>query len=91
MCNRNKLNSLNILDLMGDFTWCFNQYFFVETEEGNFVWSSSDYGGNNTLTKTKKSLSKFLREQQIEFGRDKGKHIIKNYCGNAVKILVKVK
>jgi hypothetical protein len=31
-----------ILDTVASFTWDFGQNFFLETSEGNFVWSDPD-------------------------------------------------
>lgn len=76
------------LDTVADFTWCWNYKFFLETKAGNFIWSDPDYpGGDNTIRPYKGSYADFLRENHIEFGRDKGKHIIRDYCGENVLIV----
>lgn len=66
--------------LVGTFTWSFGELFFIETEAGNFVWSDPEYGGDNTIVPFKGDYNKWAREMSIPFGRDKGKHIISEYC-----------
>ena len=39
----------DLLNLIGDFTWLWNDIFFIETEQGNFVWSDPEYNGDNTI------------------------------------------
>ncbi len=67
-----------ILTLEGDFTWDFGQYFFIETTEGNFIWSDPEYGGDNLITRYEGSYSDWAGDG---FGRDKGRHIIGEYIG----------
>jgi hypothetical protein len=77
----------DILDLEGKFTWCWGMHFFVETAQGNFVWSDPDYGGVNTLTKFNGTYKDYCHQRMIPFGRHKGNHIIRDYCGSDVKVL----
>lgn len=77
-----KMTKEKLLSMIGEFTYCWGFHFFIETSEGNFVWEDPDYGGNNTIKKFNGSLSDFLAQfNGIDFGRDKGKHYIWNYCG----------
>lgn len=78
---------INVLDLVGKFTWCWNADFFIETEQGNYVWKSPDYGGNNTITKVDVTLEEWLKHLNIEYGRDKGKHVIRDYAGSTPVIV----
>lgn len=75
-----------VLNTIGEFTWFWNDKFFVETEFGNFIWSDPDYNGNNTFTFTKMNIKRFCKNQKVPFGRSKGKHIIKVYCGENIII-----
>lgn len=77
----------SVLNILGDFTWLWNSEFFIETAEGNYVWSDPDYAGDNTLRPVKQTLTEYLRERRIDYGRDKGKHFIGAYCGQDVKVL----
>lgn len=81
-----KMDVKEILDLPGEFTWMFGHEFFVETPEGNFIFSDPDYGGRNTLTYCKSDYKEFLDTRPEPFGRSKGKHIIKNFCGTEVQV-----
>lgn len=75
------------LNLVGDFTWSFGVEFFIETSIGNFVWEDPDYGGNNTIRKYNGDFISWLRKSNIPLGRDKGKHIIKEYCGDQIQLI----
>lgn len=67
-----------------DFTWNFGSEFYLETSKGNYVWSSPDYGGDNTIKPTQLSLKGFLGKGY--HGRSKGKHSIESFCGSEVNI-----
>jgi len=76
------------LDSVADFTWDFGHEFHLRTSDGNYIWSDPGYpGGDNTIRPTKLSYSEWIVEIQIPFGRDKGTHTIRGYCGEDVKIL----
>jgi hypothetical protein len=77
----------NILDKTGEFTWMFGPDFFIETNEGNFIWKDPDYNGDNTLRPYAGNYHDFVKECKVPYGRDKGKHIIKEYCGPDVRII----
>ena len=70
------------LDLVGSFTWDFGQRFFIETSEGNFVWSDPSYGGDNTIKPFAGSYDEWIGDS---FGRDKGQHVIRDYVGGDTK------
>lgn len=71
----------SILMLNGEFTWMFNQNFFIETARGNFIWKDPDYGGDNSITPTKMTYAEYCEHSGIDYGRDKGSHIIGEYVG----------
>jgi len=78
-----------ILDDTADFAWSYGQTFFVETKcNGNFVWSDPDYDGDNTLTKFNGNYGDWIKQIGIPFARCKGKHVVKHYCGEEVKIIL---
>jgi hypothetical protein len=74
----------NLLDMEGEFTWDFGSNFFIETSIGNFIWSDPDYNGDNTIRKYDGIVQDYFKGT---FGRDKGSHIIRSYCGDEVKII----
>ena len=75
-----------LLNTIGEFSWNFGNKFFVETPGANYVWSDPDYSGDNTFTLYNGSYTDWLKVEGLEFARDKGKHIIGNYCGNDIVI-----
>jgi hypothetical protein len=77
----------NLLTCTGEFTWNFGQEFFVETEEGNFIWSDPDYDGDNTFRYTEKTYQEWIGEGS--YGRSKGNHIIREYCGDEIVVIGK--
>jgi len=70
------------LETIGTFTWSFGQTFFIETNEGNYVWSDPDYGGDNTISLFNGNYYDWIEHIGIPFGRDKGSRFIGEYCGN---------
>ena len=78
------INHIN--GLVGNFTWNFANKFFIETVEGNFVWSDPDYpGGDNSITPYAGDYKQWINGR---LGRNKGKHIIRSYCGDSVFLSV---
>lgn len=72
------------LDTIADFSWDFGQFFFLETEHGLYEWSDPDHGGDNTIRKSRySSLAEYCMETGL-FVRSKGRHYIRNYCGENV-------
>lgn len=67
---------------VAEFTWNFGSNFLLETQYGNFVWSDPDYGGDNTIRPYAGNPINFT--QNGLSGRYKGRHIIRNYCGDKV-------
>ena len=65
--------------LTGSFTWGFGFKFFIETEEdGNFVWSNPQYqGGTGEIRPYNGSYDRWIGDN---VGRDKGEHVIGDYC-----------
>jgi hypothetical protein len=77
-----------VLDRVGSFVWLWGHDFFIETATGNFIWSDPGYpGGDNTLRATTFTLSEWLKKLAIPYGRDKGRHIIRAYCGPDVRLV----
>lgn len=73
------------LETRGSFTWNFGNEFFIETPDGNYTWSSPEYhGGTNEIKKFNGDYKKWCEDSNFPFGRDKGSHIIKEYCGDKV-------
>lgn len=70
------------LNKFGHFTWNFGQEFFIETDSGNYVWKDPDYQGDNTIVSYVGSYMEWCKTNKIPFGRDKGHHKIKEYCGD---------
>jgi hypothetical protein len=70
-----------LLDEMGDFTWLFGQEFFIETDIGNFLWKDPDYDGDNTIRPYEGGFKDYLVESKMEYGRGKGRKLIRTYCG----------
>lgn len=71
--------------LMGEFTWDFGCHFFIETNEGNFVWSDPDYNGDNSIIKFTGTVNDYMTDYGANpdmYGRDKGTHLISTYCGD---------
>jgi len=67
---------------VGTFTWFWSHLFFVETEYGNFLWSDPDYNGDDSFTIYDGQYDDYCRRSgNTIFGRDKGKHIVEEYCG----------
>jgi hypothetical protein len=89
--HRDKINSQSAiltLDDVVDFTWMFGNTFFLEAgKKGNYLWLDPDYGGDNIIVKTEMTYKEYCEKIGPEFGRDKGSHIIRDYCGDEVKIL----
>lgn len=65
----------------GSFTWCWGYDWFIETKVGNFHWKDPSYNGDNTMTMFDGTFTSFCKKLKIPTGRDKGSHIVKDYCG----------
>jgi hypothetical protein len=78
-----------LLGLTGEFTWFWGDTFFIETEIGNFVWSSPDYEtGTNTMKKFDGTIKLFIKSlNSIPYGRSKGTHFISDYCGTEFTLI----
>lgn len=76
----------NLLDEIADFTWSFGEEWFLETSHGNYTWSDPDYGGDNTMKPFNGTYGRWCQIVGVPYGRDKGKHIIRDYCGERVCI-----
>lgn len=76
------MNKDQFMNLVGDFTWNYSYQFLIETSEGNFIWSDPDYlCGDNSVIPFNGTYEDWIKQEQIPCGRDKGKHLVKNYIG----------
>lgn len=75
-----------ILNCVGEFTWTYGMSFFVETKYGNFEWKDPSYQGDNSFTLFNGNFKTFLKDSNMPYGRCKGKHVIKDYCGENINI-----
>ena len=82
-------------NMLMDFTWYFNHQYFVspmdmDLKENcgykyNYVWSNADYNnGDNTIRPFEGTMKDFFGNS---YGRDKGKHIVLQYCGTKTKFV----
>lgn len=77
-----------LLDAVGDFTWFWGQTFFISTSLGNFKWSAPSYDGDNIMTPFQGDITDFCKHMNIDYGRDKGVHFIKSYCGDQFTLII---
>lgn len=77
------------LDTIGDFTWSYHYRFHISTANGNYEWSCPDYPGGDNTIRPAKPYRAWLSDQNLPYGREKGKHTIREYCGDDVIILEK--
>lgn len=73
------------LDTVGSFTWDFGNKFLIETNEGLFVFSDPEYNGDNTIRKFEGDPKNFTMPNFM--GRDKGTHVIRDFCGENVRFI----
>jgi len=78
------------LDTQAEFTWNFDKEFLLrvvnpDNSDAYFVWSSPEYGGNNTIYPFLGNPLNFTRKGVR--GREKGIYTIGRYCGNQVKFI----
>jgi len=73
----------NIINEVGDFTNIGFEFFFVETKVGNFTWSKRD----NVFIYYDGSYFKYMKEFNVMKVKFKGKHKIKDYCGDRLVVL----
>ena len=69
------------MNCVGDFTYMWGQTFLIETPYGNYIWLDPEYNGDNSMTKFDGNYWKACSYLNIPFGRSKGQHVIKDYCG----------
>lgn len=75
----------DVLQLVGSFNWNYGSRFFIETAHGNFIWNDPAYSGDNTLKATAMDYAQWLCAENIPYARDKGQHVIADYCGRSVQ------
>ena len=80
----------DILNSVAEFTWFFNDLFYVEVYHhcGNFIWSDPDYGGDNSFRHTNLTYEQYLNKHAGFgfWGRDKGRHTVQSYCGSHIVV-----
>lgn len=65
-------------DIAGKFVWGFGQEFYIEADDGKqYIWSSPEYGGDDSFKDAQLTYAEWVGP---DWGRDKGKHVIKNFC-----------
>ena len=77
----------SFLDLEGIFYWSYRDEYFIETKEGNFIWSCPSQFGNNTIKRYEGTLKQWCKENEVPATRNKGKKIIREVTGLEVIIL----
>jgi len=78
------------LDDRVQFVWNFGQEFLLikQLEDYNeelYVWSDPDYNGDNTIKTYTGDARDFTSPGFC--GRDKGHHVVRDYCGESVLII----
>jgi hypothetical protein len=74
---------MDILEEIGDFTRIGFELFFIETKVGSYVYDRL----NNTISQYGGSYYSYLEQNGILKVKFKGKHKIRDYCGNGVRVL----
>lgn len=89
-CKESKpmISKNEFLELFGEFVWFWDHRFFVETAKGNFVWYDPEYNGDNTIRPYNGDLPDFCKEVKVGFGRSKGRHRIRDYCGEDIILVL---
>lgn len=76
-----------LLDSVAHFTQRIDtDEFYVETDNGNFIFSDPQAGGSNTLKPCSFSYAQWTRKYGKAI-RDRGRHVIRNFCGNGVRVV----
>lgn len=76
-----------LLECVGEFTYMWGWDFFIETEIGNFAWRDPEYGGDNSIRPYGGTYEDFCKACHVPYGRSKGKHAVKNYCGTTFTVV----
>lgn len=86
--NPNLITKEKLLTLVGEFLWSFSNEFFIITEVGSFIWKDPNYpGGDNTIAPYAQDFNAWLKERNLPYARDKGKHVIGHYCGSDFSLI----
>ena len=71
-----------LLNTNGKFLWNHADKFFIETVLGNFIWSDPDMGGSNSLFPYGGTFLDWnAKANKNSLCRDKGTHVLKDFCG----------
>lgn len=63
------------LETIAEFTWLWTNEFFLETSDGNYIWSDPSYGGDNTIRPYFDTFQEYLKECHISYGRTDIPHV----------------
>jgi hypothetical protein len=77
------LNIQKVLSQWGEFSWSAGSEFFIETKIGNFIWYNPLLGGTNIIHPISLTLKEYIKGEG-GFVRGKGKHCIREYCGENI-------
>lgn len=75
-----------LLSSMGNFTWCWGMDFIIEAGNQIFIWKDPDYDGDNSIVEFNGDYDDAIASVGVEYGRDKGMRLIRNYCGDNVEV-----
>ncbi len=75
------------LDTVAQFTWGWDEEFFMETNDGNFVFSDAEYGGTGTIRRFNGYYADWLKGKNVTYGRDKGRQTVRQFCGANVRFV----
>ena len=70
-----------ILELWGEVTSNFSSQYYIETDQGNFIFEEPNkYPGCGNLWETRVSYHEWVGTAQGLWGRSKGGQYIKDFC-----------
>lgn len=76
---------MSFLDLAAHFTQSIGtDQIFVETDDANYIYSDPQAGGNNTMRNSELTYARWSKGLKL---RDLGRHVIRNFCGNSVRLI----
>ena len=72
------------LDNFAEFYGSHINFWFLKTENGNYIWQDSLPSIENKIFKFDGDLDNFCQKYNVSEPKDKGKHQIKQICGSEV-------
>lgn len=76
------MDKQEILESTGEFTEFPDQIFLISTQNGSYIWDKP----LNTIKVFNGSVLEFCRNSKIEFGKDRGVHVISELCPQNITI-----